>query len=51
MKADDDSPRCQCCQARGKYYIAGNYVCGRHLAMIVELEAPVSGGEVRVRKE
>jgi len=42
--------QCCCCEAKAKYEIAGDYVCGRHLAKVVDMHLEMSPCEAKVCK-
>jgi len=42
--------KCDCCEAKAKYEVNEANVCGRHLAVMVSLHAPMKDGEVTVRR-
>ena len=47
---EQERKQCCCCECKAKYYISGSYVCGRHLAYIVDAELRIGPCSAKVEK-
>ena len=47
---EQEEKQCCCCECKAKYYIAGDYICGRHLAYVVDSHLRMGPSSANVTK-